>query len=417
MIHVASEMERLGFDIPLLIGGATTSKAHTAIKIAPAYSGPVIQVSDASLVVNVCSSLLSPTKRASFLTEHRSSQETLRQRWADSQAKASFLSYENAKKERLPINWASTKIDEPLQKGVFEFNDLSIDRIISYIDWSPFFWTWGIQGIYPKILESEKFGAEARKLFDDAQRMLKDIVAHKRFKPKAVIGIWPAQASGDDVILFKDENRQEKVEKLCFLRQQREKSEPGPYLSLADFVAPENSGRKDWIGAFVVTAGEGVEQYAKSFEDRHDDYSSIMAKALGDRIAESLAELMHKKVRELWGYENSDQPVVIEELIRESYRGIRPAPGYPACPDHTEKAKIWKLLDAEAKSGVKLTESFAMTPASSVSGLYFAHPEAQYFRVGDIKPDQLEDYAVRKGMPVAEVAKWLAPNLSNVSSH
>jgi 5-methyltetrahydrofolate--homocysteine methyltransferase len=351
----------------------------------------------------------------SFLKEHLSSQETLKRRWNETQANAVYVAYDDAKKERLPVHWPTTKIDEPLQKGVFEFSDIPLERIIPYIDWSPFFWTWGIQGVYPKIFDSEKFGAEAKKLFDDAQRMLKDISSHRRFKPKAVVGIWPAQAKGDDVFLFKDEARSEVLERLCFLRQQRQKTEVGAYLSLADFIAPEDSGRKDWVGAFVVTAGGGVEQYAKSFEERHDDYSSIMAKALGDRIAEALAELMHKKVRELWGYETSDQIVSIDELIRETYRGIRPAPGYPACPDHTEKAKIWKLLDAAPKTGVKLTESFAMTPASSVSGLYFAHPEARYFRVGDIQQDQLRDYAERKAMTVEEVSKWLASNLSNGS--
>jgi 5-methyltetrahydrofolate--homocysteine methyltransferase len=417
MIHVASEMERLGLDIPLLIGGATTSKAHTAIKIAPAYKGPIIHVSDASLVVNVCSSLLSQTQKASYLKEHRESQDVLRTRWNESQSKASFLAYEVAKKQRLKVDWENSRIDEPSNKGVFEFSDLPVEKIVPYIDWSPFFWTWGIQGIYPKIFESEKFGAEAKKLFADAQRMLSDIIANKRFKPKAVIGIWPAQASGDDVLLFKDETRRDVVETLCFLRQQRQKSEPGPYQCLADYVAPQTVGRKDWMGAFVVTTGQEVEQYAHAFEQRHDDYSSIMAKALGDRIAEALAELMHKKVREMWGYESPSEVVAIDDLIRESYRGIRPAPGYPACPDHTEKSKIWKLLDAEARTGVKLTESFAMTPASSVSGLYFAHPEAKYFRVGEILQDQLKDYATRKGLSVAETAKWLASNLASSASN
>ena len=242
--------------------------------------------------------------------------------------------------------------------------------------------------------------------------MLRDIVAHKRFKPKAVIGIWPANADGDDVRLYQDEKRSVVVETLCFLRQQREKSDSGAYLSLADFVAPVSSGRPDWVGAFVVTAGQGVEDYAKNFEDRHDDYSSIMAKALGDRIAEAMAELMHKRVREMWGYESAQHEVVMEDLIREKYRGIRPAPGYPACPDHTEKSKIWKLLDAERHTGARLTESFAMTPPSSVSGFYFSHPEATYFRVGEVKKDQLESYAKRKGMDFATVAKWLSPNFS-----
>lgn len=413
MIHIASEMDRLGFSVPLLVGGATTSKAHTAIKIAPAYKGPVVHVSDASLVVNVCSSLLSQTQKDGYLREHAASQQIIRQRWGESQAKATYLTYKDAKKERLDIDWSKSEINEPLKKGVFEFSDINLEKITPYIDWSPFFWTWGLQGMYPKIFESERSGAEAKKLFSDAQRMLSDIIAHKRFRPKAVVGIWPAQAVGDDVILYQDESRKETLERLCFLRQQRQKTEQSPYLSLADFIAPQQSGRKDWVGAFVVTAGHEVDDYAKIFEQQHDDYSSIMAKALGDRIAEALAEFMHKKVREMWGYEAADLVISIEDLIKEKYRGIRPAPGYPACPDHSEKTKIWKLLDVEKRTGVKLTESFAMTPASSVSGLYFAHPEAQYFRVGEIQQDQLLDYAGRKGMSVEEVVKWLATNLSS----
>lgn len=412
MIHVAGEMQRTGFTAPLLIGGATTSKAHTAIKIAPAYSGPVIHVSDASLVVNVCSSLMSPTQKSAYLNDLSATQNELRRRWLDGQAKASFIPYSDALKQRFEADWSLAKIDEPSQKGVFVFNDIPLEKIISYIDWSPFFWTWEIQGMYPKIFESEKFGTEARKLFSDAQKMLKDIVAHRRFKPKAVIGIWPAASSGDDVYLYADENRTKVLEKLCFLRQQREKTESGAYMSLADFVAPQDSGRKDWIGAFVVTAGHEVEEYAKAFAARHDDYSSIMAKALGDRIAEALAELMHKQVREAWGYEKKSEDTSIEDLIREKYRGIRPAPGYPACPDHTEKSKIWRLLNAEEHTGAQLTESYAMTPPSSVSGFYFAHPKAEYFRVGEIQQDQLEDYAKRKGLSLNEMAKWLSPNLA-----
>ncbi len=410
MIHVANEMKRLGFTVPLLIGGATTSKAHTAIKIAPAYNGPVIHVTDASLVVNVCSSVMSPTKKAGYVKQHLDTQAVLRDRWNETQSKANFMSYGDAVRQRFGGDWSNARIDEPAQKGVFVFDEIPIDKVLPYIDWSPFFWTWELQGMYPKIFESEKYGKEARKLYDDAQKMLKDIVANRRFKPKAVVGIWPAHSVGDDVELFTDESRGKVVERMCFLRQQREKTEPGPYMSLADFVAPKTSGRKDWMGAFVVTTGKEVEDYAKGFDAKHDDYSSIMAKALGDRVAEAMAEMMHKRIREMWGYEPSGLDVSIDELIREKYRGIRPAPGYPACPDHTEKAKIWKLLDVERHTGAKLTESFAMTPPSTVSGLYFAHPESSYFRVGEIRKDQLEDYAKRKGMTFAEVAKWLGPN-------
>ncbi len=413
MMHVASEMKRLEFTVPLLIGGATTSKAHTAIKIAPGYDGPVVHITDASLVVNACSSLMSPTKKEEYVKNHRETQEELKRRWYENQAKAKFLTYKDAIKNKFGGDWGATKIDEPAKKGVFVFNDIPLEKVIAYIDWSPFFWTWELQGMYPKIFDSEKYGVEARKLFDDAQKMLKDIVVNRRFKPKAVLGIWAAQSNVDDVELYTDESRKSVLETMCFLRQQREKTEVGAYTSLADYVAPKDSGRKDWMGAFVVTTGKEVEVYAKGFEAKHDDYSSIMAKALGDRMAEAMAELMHKRIREMWGYESPDSDITIEELIREKYRGIRPAPGYPACPDHTEKAKIWKLLDVERHTGVELTESFAMTPPSSVSGLYFAHPESQYFTVGGIKRDQLEDYAGRKGMTVAEAARWLGPNLAD----
>ena len=412
MMHVAAEMKRLEFSVPLLIGGATTSKAHTAIKIAPGYDGPVVQITDASLVVNACSMLMSPAKKEAYVKNHRIAQEELKRRWYENQAKAKFLTYKDAIKNKFGGDWAATKIDEPAKKGVFVLNDIPLEKIIAYIDWSPFFWTWELQGMYPKIFDSEKYGVEARKLFNDAQKMLKDIVINKRFAPKAVLGIWAAQSNCDDVEIYADESRKSVIETMCFLRQQREKTEAGAYTSLADFVAPKDSGRKDWLGAFVVTTGKEVEAYAKGFEANHDDYSSIMAKALGDRMAEAMAELVHKQVREMWGYETPDQDITIDELIREKYRGIRPAPGYPACPDHTEKAKIWKLLDVEKHTGVQLTESFAMTPASSVSGLYFAHPESNYFTVGGLNKDQIEDYAVRKNMTPAEVGKWLASNLA-----
>ena len=412
MIHVAKEMERLNFKTPLLIGGATTSRAHTAIKIAPVYSGPVVHVSDASLVVNVCSSLLGSSQRVDFLKTHHAAEEELRARWLESQAKATFLSYDEAIGRRFMTDWTKVPVDEPRERGVLVYDRIDLNDVIPYIDWSPFFWTWGIQGMFPKLFESEKVGHEAKKLFADAQRMLEEIRKNHLFDPKAVLGFWPAQSSGDDVLLFTDDTRTNLLTKLCFLRQQRERSAGEPYLSLADFVAPVDSGRKDWVGAFVVTAGSGVESLARHYEDQHDDYSAIMVKALGDRIAEALAELMHKKARENWGYESDGQPIVIDDLIKEKYRGIRPAPGYPACPDHTEKAKIWELLAAEKTTGVRLTESFAMSPGSSVSGLYFAHPEARYFRVGDIKRDQLESYAARKGLPLDVMSKWLAPYLS-----
>lgn len=412
MIYVASEMERQGFTVPLLIGGATTSKAHTAIKIAPAYSGPVVQVGDASLVVNVCSSLMSPTQKESYVAELRLAQEERRGQYAANQAKASFLPYEEAKRQKFQTDWDNVLIDRPAKTGVFVFDHIALDHVIPFIDWSPFFWTWQIQGMYPKVFESERSGEQAKKLWADAQKLLKEIAVRKRIKPRAVVGIWPAGSIGDDVKLFTDEKRTKELATLHFLRQQREKSESGAYLSLADFVAPLSTNRQDYVGAFVVTAGPEVEEYAAAFAKKGDDYSSIMVKALGDRLAEALAEMMHKRMRELWGYESKDQDISIEDLLKEKYRGIRPAPGYPACPDHTEKTTIWNLLDAEKNTGATLTENFAMFPASSVSGLYFAHPESHYFRVGEIQKDQLEDYARRKGMSYESLAKWLAPNFS-----
>ncbi|MEI6834134.1 MAG: methionine synthase [bacterium] len=412
MMHVAREMERLNFKTPLLIGGATTSRAHTAIKIAPAYSGPVVHVSDASLVVNVCSSLLGSSQRVDFLKSHHAAEEDIRARWQESQAKATFVSYVEAGQKKFKTDWKNVHVNEPRQRGVIVYDSIALDEVIPFIDWSPFFWTWGIQGMFPKLFDSQKVGHEAQKLFADAQQMLEEISRNNLLAPKAVLGFWPAQSAGDDVLLYKDDTRSQLLTKLCFLRQQRERSDDEPYLSLADFVAPEDSNRKDWLGAFVVTAGAGVETLARRYEDEHDDYSAIMVKALGDRIAEALAEMMHKKARVNWGYEREEQPLIIDDLIKEQYRGIRPAPGYPACPDHTEKAKIWELLAAEKNTGVSLTESFAMSPGSSVSGLYFAHPGSKYFRVGDIRRDQLESYAQRKGLPVDVVAKWLAPHLS-----
>ncbi|MCX6119933.1 MAG: methionine synthase [Proteobacteria bacterium] len=407
MAFVAAEMERQQFKLPLLIGGATTSKAHTAIKIAPHYSGPVVQVADASLVVNVCSSLLSPTQKAKFVQDLRVNQKELAERHAANQAKAEYVTLDHARKNGLATDWKQSKMDLPEKTGVFTFNDIPLDKVIPYIDWSPFFWTWQIQGVYPKVFESEKWGTEAKKLWNDAQKMLKDIAAHRRFKLRAVIGLWPAFRDGDDVKVLSPDDRAKQLATLHFLRQQRTKTDNSAFQSLADYIAPKEAQSTDHIGAFVVTAGPEVEAFATQFERSGDDYNSIMAKALGDRLAEALAEMMHKKVREIWGYEKKGQELTLEDLISEKYRGIRPAPGYPACPDHSEKQTIWNLLDAEKNTGATLTETFAMNPGSTVSGLYFAHPEAKYFRVGDIQKDQIEDYARRKGMSASEVKKWL----------
>ncbi len=401
MIHVAKEMERQGFTTPLLIGGATTSKAHTAIKIAPHYHSPIAHVGDASLVIEVCTNLISPERRDEYARNMKESFQALRDRHANQAQDNVLIPYHEALAHSFKTNWNEIEIAKPSRTGIFNL-DISLEEVIPYIDWSPFFWTWELKGTYPKILGNEKYGQEAQKLFHDAQVLLNDIVKKKIFNPKVLIGIFPAFSRGDDVIVNNNKT-------LHFLRQQKEKiGDDGVYHSLADFIAPE--GHNDYFGGFVVTAGHEVEAYAKTFVDKNDDYSSIMVKAIGDRLAEALAELAHKKVREIFGY-GLNENLSNEDLIKEKYRGVRPAPGYPACPDHTEKQLLWDLLNAEAHTGVTLTENFAMNPPSSVSGFYFNHPEARYFNVGSLGRDQIEDYAKRKEMPVATIEKWLAPNL------
>ncbi|HVY54151.1 MAG TPA: vitamin B12 dependent-methionine synthase activation domain-containing protein, partial [Thermodesulfobacteriota bacterium] len=410
MAHNAAEMERLGFRTPLLIGGATTSKAHTAIKIAPNYSGVVSHVQDASLVVGVCNDLLNPEKYEAFVREQEKKHGELRKLHEKSKVVAEFLTIEQARARGFKDDWEKARIDTPEKLGVQVFEDISLEYVIPFIDWSPFFWVWELKGQYPKILEHKKWGRQAKNLYDDAQRLLRRIVSEKRFKPRAVLGFWLASANGDDVEVYADRGRKERLAVLHFLRQQKDRGDKEKYLSLADYIAPTDSGREDYIGGFVVTAGEEVETYAEYFKQKHDDYSAIMVQALGDRIAEALAEMMHKKARENWGYGRSEN-LSYEDLIKEKYRGIRPAPGYPSCPDHTEKATLWRLLDAEKNIGVRLTENYAIYPPSSVAGLYFAHPHARYFHLGDIDRDQAEDYAKRKSMTLADVEKWLRPNL------
>ena len=402
MIHVAKEMERQGFTIPLLIGGATTSKAHTAIKIAPHYHAPIAHVGDASLVIEVCNRLLNPKKKEAYALELKTQYAQIRERHlSGSNGKSDLLSYEEACAHSKKSNWNEIEIAKPSRTGIFTL-DISLEELIPFIDWSPFFWTWELKGSYPKILGNSTFGEEAKKLFHDAQILLKEIVKNKLFTPRAVVGIFPAYSKGDDVILESNT--------LHFLRQQKEKiGDDGEYLSLADFIAPDPS-YNDYIGGFAVTAGHEVEAYAKSFELKLDDYSAIMVKAIGDRLAEAMAEFVHKKVRETFGFGLSEN-LSNEELIKEKYRGVRPAPGYPACPDHTEKKILWDLLNAELNTGITLTENFAMNPASSVSGFYFNHPEARYFNVGNIGIDQIESYAKRKGMRKADIERWQPPNL------
>jgi 5-methyltetrahydrofolate--homocysteine methyltransferase len=409
MIYNAGEMQRQGFNVPLLIGGATTSRAHTAIKIAPQYEGAVCHVADASLVVEVCNDLMSPERRQAYFEKNKADQAVLRERHAATLRESNFLSIENARKQAFSSDWSTQRIDRPTRLGVWEHEDLRLDGIAAYIDWSPFFWTWDIKALYPKVLTHKTWGPQATELFKDAQKLLEDIIKNHRFRARAVTGLWAANSVGDDVEVYADENRSSVLKTLHFLRQQKERTEGKPAHCLSDFIAPKASGRLDYIGGFAVTAGPEVDEWAHSFEKKHDDYTAIMIKALGDRMAEAMAEMIHKKMRQVWGF-GKDENTGLEDLIKEQYRGIRPAPGYPACPDHTEKGTLWQLMDVEKRIGIHLTESFAMHPGSSVSGYYFAHPESEYFRVGLIDRDQMEDYAKRKGMDLATAERWLQPN-------
>lgn len=412
MIHVASEMERQGFKVPLLIGGATTSKAHTAIKIAPQYSEATVHVADASLVVGVCNDLLSAERRDSYVSELKVQQEIARERHAaGNKNQAALLPIEEARSKAFTVDWEAAELAKPFAYGLNQWEDVDLATVAAYIDWSPFFWTWELKGVYPKILDSEKYGKQAQELFTDAQVLLKRIIEEKRFRLRGVTAFWPANAEGDDVVLWKDEDSRETLARFHFLRQQKEKVSDETYYSLSDFIAPVGSGKVDTLGGFAVTAGEEVEAFAQEFKTQGDDYSAILVQALGDRFAEALAEYIHLQVRQQWGF-GVDEELSVEDLIEEKYRGIRPAAGYPASPDHTEKQLLWDLLNAEERTGISLTESFAMNPGSSVSGLYFAHPESRYFNVGKVNKDQIEDYAKRKGIEVAVAEKWLMPNLS-----
>ncbi|MFT7650380.1 MAG: 5-methyltetrahydrofolate--homocysteine methyltransferase [Candidatus Poriferisodalaceae bacterium] len=409
MVRVATNMEAEGFDIPLLIGGATTSEVHTAVKIEPGYSGSTIYVPDASRAVGVVSELLGE-RSDSYKAEVRARYEAVRVARAGA-TKSPTLDIETARSNRAPVDWAEFSPVEPTFTGVQTIENISLETLRGYIDWTPFFRSWDLAGAYPRILDDEVIGAAARELFDDAQRMVDQMIAEDWIDAKAVVGFWPANAVGDDITVFADGTRDAPIATLHTLRQQVVHSDNRPNWALADFIAPTDSGLKDYIGGFVVTTGTKVEELASAFEADNDDYRAIMVKALADRFAEACAEHMHYLVRtELWGY--SEEELSNEELIRERYQGIRPAPGYPACPDHTEKATIFELLEATDRIGVSLTESFAMMPAAAVSGLYFAHPDSRYFGVRRVGQDQLEDYAARKGIPVEEAARWLAPVLN-----
>ncbi|MBE2181709.1 MAG: methionine synthase [Chthoniobacterales bacterium] len=411
MVHVASEMKREGFDLPLLIGGATTSKAHTAVKIAPSYHREIVHVPDASRVVGVMTQLLNPEVRPAFAEKLAGEYEDLREAHSAKQRDTRLLSIGEARARKFAPDWGSAEIGRPGFLGVKVFEDFPLGELAEYFDWSPFFHAWELRGRFPSIFDDEKTGAQARELYDDARAMLDKIIAEKWITARGACAIWPANAVGDDIEVYADEDRSRVLATFHTLRQQQEKSSGKPNFALSDFVAPRDSGRIDYIGGFTVTAGLGIEERAKAFEAAHDDYSALLLKALGDRFAEAFAECMHKKVRDLWGYGESEG-LTKEDFIRERYRGIRPAPGYPAQPDHTEKRILFDVLGSTEHTGVELTESLAMTPASSVSGLYFAHPDSQYFAVGKIQRDQVEDYAKRKGMAVAEAERWLGPWLA-----
>jgi 5-methyltetrahydrofolate--homocysteine methyltransferase len=410
MCHVAAEMERQGFELPLLIGGATTSRVHTAVKIHPNYKrGQTVYVNDASRAVGVAQALLSREGRGAYVTDIRAEYAKISAAHARAQADKQRLPLATARKNALKLDWKGYTPPKPRFIGTRVLENYPLSSLVDYIDWTPFFQTWELNGKFPAILDDKKFGEAARTLYEDARRMLGRIVAENWFRAGAVVGFWPANAEGDDILLFADEARTTPLATLHTLRQQLTKREGRFNEALSDFVAPR--GVPDYVGAFAVTAGVGEDEIAARFKQKNDDYSAILAKALADRLAEALAERLHERVRkEFWAYA-PDEALSTEDVIAEKYQGIRPAPGYPAQPEHTEKATLFKLLPAE-KIGVQLTESFAMWPGASVSGLYFSHPDSHYFGVGKIERDQVEDYARRKGWTVAEAEKWLAPILN-----
>jgi len=436
MVHVAREMERLGFKVPLLIGGATTSKVHTAVKIEPSYSNPVVYVPDASRAVGVAGQLLSGETHDAYVKGIRTEYKEVRDRRAGKQSTRKMASLEDARNNKVVTDWANyssvkpkvySQVHQPLDEEgsakpsydvvaggmVLQFDDYPLQDLVNYIDWSPFFAAWELAGKYPKILKDEVVGEEAQRLFDDAQTMLKEIVEEKWLTAKAVVGFFPANTvNHDDIEIYTDESRKETRMTLHHIRQQMERKGNQPNFCLADYVAPSDSGVKDYIGAFAVTTGIGINEHKERFKVDHDDFNAILLEALADRLAEALAERMHQKVRrQYWGY-SEDETLSNDELISEKYPGIRPAPGYPACPDHTEKSALWELLQPDKRIGLEVTESFAMWPGASVSGWYMAHPKARYFGTGKIKKDQVEDYARRKGMTLKETERWLAPVLS-----
>jgi 5-methyltetrahydrofolate--homocysteine methyltransferase len=409
MVHVAREMTREGFDVPLLIGGATTSLKHTAVKIAPVYPNTVVHVKDASRSVGVVERLVNPEQRIQLDRENRAHQEKEREAFSKRRQRK-LVPYAEAVRRRFRIDWAANPLPTPSFVGARSLTDFPLDRIASYIDWSPFFMAWELPGKYPQILKDPNVGKEAAKLLNDAQVLLQRIVNERLLQAHAVYGFFPANSDGDDIVVFTDESRSHERCRFPMLRQQWEREGQTSFRCLADYLAPVESGLRDYLGAFAVTAGAGTDELVKRFEADHDDYNSIMTKALADRLAEAFAELLHQRARRDWGY-GKNEKLTHEQLIAEEYQGIRPAAGYPSCPDHTEKATLWELLDVEKAASISLTESFAMLPAAAVSGLYFAHPQATYFAVDLVTRDQVENYAARKHLPRSEVERWLAPNL------
>jgi len=409
MVHVAREMERQGFKLPLLIGGATTSRAHTAVKIAPQYSEPVVHVLDASRAVPVTTSLLSEDGKAEFVAQHRAEYEAVRKSHAA--PRQQVVSLEIARTRRTPISWRKEDLAVPEFTGVRVLDEFPLATLREFIDWTPFFHTWGLKGVYPRILEEGDRGIQAKQLFAEGNALLDRMIEKKSITARGVYGFFPANAVGDDVELYADCKRQNVLKQFHFLRQQANREGNEPCRSLSDFIAPKEAALADYIGAFAVTSGIGLKELCDRFRSENDDYNAIMAEAIADRLAEAFAECLHKRVRDEWGY-GREEGLSNADLIQEKYRGIRPAAGYPACPDHTEKGPLWQLLDVQKNTGMLITESFAMWPGSSVSGLYFAHPEARYFSLGKIDRDQVDDYHKRKGMSVAEVERWLGPNLN-----
>jgi 5-methyltetrahydrofolate--homocysteine methyltransferase len=410
MVHMASEMERQGFEIPLIIGGATTSKIHTAVKIDQQYHGASVYVADASRAVGVAGELLSEERKENYIKDIAQDYEAMRVKHASRQIARNLISIEDARANALKTDWATYQPTEPSFIGTKTFENYSLAELLDSIDWTPFFQSWELAGRYPAILDDEVVGEQARELFDDARAMLKKIVDENWLQAKAVIGFYPANSIVDDVEVYdKTGSQRRPLAQFHFVRQQMKRNAETPNLCLADYVAPKDSGVEDYIGFFAVTTGIGIDKHVKRFEDDHDDYQSILLKALADRLAEAFAERLHQRVRtEFWGYAKEEN-YTNEELIKEAYQGIRPAPGYPACPDHTEKGLIWDLIQPDDKVGISITESFAMLPTASVSGFYMAHPEARYFGTGKIQKDQVEDLAKRKTMDLNTMERWLAP--------